>query len=434
MRRAPTEPERRLWQALRASQLGLKFRRQAAVEQRILDFLCPAKSLAIEIDGITHDAETDRRRDAALLRDHGLTTLRFANEEVMRNLDGVLTRISEVAAGLPDRWPGWRQGSHHPPTPSSEEEGEQDAAKAPSSLEEGVGGGGTLAQTVRKALFQATQTLAPTSDTARLDAEVLMAHALGCTRTDVLLRHMDAPAPTSFAALVARRQAHEPVAYIVGTQEFYGLALAVNPAVLIPRGDSETLIEVAQRTLEGRPPARILDLGTGSGALLLAALSVWPQAVGTGIERSDAARVVAAGNALRLGLETRAQMQPGDWTKAGWAKTLGRFDLILANPPYVEDTAPLDASVRDFEPAAALFAGPDGMADYAVLVPQLPDLLAPGGVAMVEIGWQQGPAVVALARASGLQARVHPDLAGRDRAVEITICHNISLGKGPSDH
>jgi release factor-specific protein-(glutamine-N5) methyltransferase len=261
-----------------------------------------------------------------------------------------------------------------------------------------------------------------------------MAHALGCTRTDVLLRHMDAPEPAGFAPLVARRQAHEPVAYIVGTQEFYGLELAVNPAVLIPRGDSETLIEVAQRALEGRPPARILDLGTGSGALLLAALSVWPQAVGTGIERSDAARVVAAGNALRLGLETRAQMQPGDWTKAGWAKMLGRFDLILANPPYVEDAAPLDASVRDFEPAAALFAGPDGMADYAVLVPQLADLLAPGGVAMVEIGWQQGPAVVALARASGLQARVHPDLAGRDRAVEITICHNISLGKGPSDH
>ncbi|NKJ42721.1 peptide chain release factor N(5)-glutamine methyltransferase [Novosphingobium sp. SG720] len=288
--------------------------------------------------------------------------------------------------------------------------------------------------TVRQALFQAAQILAATSDTARLDAEVLMAHALGCTRTDVLLRHMDAPEPADFAALVARRTCHEPVAYIVGTQEFYGLELAVNPAVLIPRGDSETLIEVAQRALEGRPPARILDLGTGSGALLLAALSIWPQAVGTGIERSDAARVVAAGNALRLGLDARARMQPGDWTCPGWAAALGRFDLILANPPYVEDEAALEPGVRDFEPASALFAGTDGMADYAVLVPQLPELLAPGGLAVVEIGWQQGAAVVALAQAHGLAARVHPDLAGRDRAVEMTFCHNISLGKPASDH
>ena len=420
MRRAPTEPERRLWQALRAGQTGLKFRRQAAVEQRILDFLCPAKGLAIEIDGITHDARVDERRDAALLRDHGLTTLRFTNEEVMGNLEGVLTRIVEVAEGLADRWPGRRKASHHPPTPSSEEEG--------------VGGGGSHKQTVRQALYQAAQALAPTSDTARLDAEVLMAHALGCTRTDVLLRHMDAPEPAGFAALVTRRQAHEPVAYITGTQEFYGLELAVSPAVLIPRGDSETLIEVAQRALEGRPPARILDLGTGSGALLLAALSLWPQAMGTGIERSDAARVVAAGNALRLGLDARARMQPGDWTKPNWAVALGRFDLILANPPYVEEAAPLDPDVRDFEPASALFAGPDGMADYAMLVPQLPDLLAPGGLALVEIGWQQGAAVMALAQAHGLSARVHPDLAGRDRAVEITFCPNISLGKPPGDH
>ncbi len=330
--------------------------------------------------------------------------------------------------------PALRNGQHHPPTPSSEEEGEQNAANAPPSSEEGVGGGANRAQTVRQALFQAAQMLASTSDTARLDAEVLMAHALGCTRTDVLLRHMDAPVPGGFARLVARRQGHEPVAYIVGSQEFYGLDLAVSPAVLIPRGDSETLIEVAQQALAGRPPARILDLGTGSGALLLAALSIWPDAVGTGIERSDAARVVAAGNALRLGLDSRARMQPGDWTKPNWAAALGRFDLILANPPYVENDAALDPGVRDFEPATALFAGADGMADYAVLVPQLPDLLAPGGVAVVEIGWQQGDAVMALARDHGMAARVHPDLAGRDRAVEMTLCHNISLGKPTSDH
>jgi release factor-specific protein-(glutamine-N5) methyltransferase len=431
MRNQPTEPERRLWQALRGRQLGgLKFRRQYGAEQRIFDFFCAELGLAIEVDGGTHDPENDARRDAQMLAEHGIHTLRFTNDEVMRNREGVLLRILEVAGSLDPRWPG----RHPPPTPSSEEEREHSAAIAPSSSEEGVGGGGSLEPQVRQALRDATAILARTSDTARLDAEVLMAHALRCSRSDVLLRHMAAPVPDGFAALVGRRMLHEPVAYIVGTQEFYGLDLAVSPAVLIPRGDSETLIEVAREALAGRPPARILDLGTGSGALLLAALTVWREARGIGIERSDPARVVAAGNALRLGLDLRARMQPGDWTQDNWASALGRFDLILANPPYVESEAVLDRSVRGFEPAEALFAGVDGMDDYAVLIPQLPALLSPQGVAVVEIGWQQGAAVRALAEAAGLSARVHPDLAGRDRAVEIAFPGNISLGKGAADH
>ena len=199
--------------------------------------------------------------------------------------------------------------------------------------------------TISAALADAARRLAQTSDTARLDAEVLMAHALGVARSELILRHLRDPVPTAFAALIERRLGHEPVAYITGHQEFWGLDLAVGPAVLIPRGDSETLIEVAVDRLRDRPPTRLIDLGTGSGALLLAALSHWPQATGIGIDRSEAALAVAGANAEALALHERARMIAADWTQEGWADGLGRFDLVLANPPYVESGAALDASV-----------------------------------------------------------------------------------------
>jgi release factor glutamine methyltransferase len=271
---------------------------------------------------------------------------------------------------------------------------------------------------IAQSLRDAAGCLVETSDTPRLDAELLMAHALGVSRSDLLLRHANTAVPDSFAALLARRLPHEPVAYILGEQEFRGLPLHVSPAVLIPRADSEVLVDAA---LAGSPEARrVLDCGTGSGALLLAVLTALPEANGVGIDRSAAALAVARTNAARLGLAGRAEMIAADWTHSGWSDRLGgTFDLVLANPPYVETGADLAPSVRSFEPAEALYSGPDGLDDYRILVPQLCDLLSPGGAAFVEIGATQADAVAAIASEAGFSAVLHRDLAERPRILEM---------------
>lgn len=306
--------------------------------------------------------------------------------------------------------------------------------------------------TVAEALRAATRRLEATSDTARLDAELLMAHALGVARADLLLWHMQASVPEAFSALVERRARHEPVAYIVGHQEFYGLDLEVTPAVLIPRADSETLIEAAREAFADRDPERILDLGTGSGALLLAAMSIWPEAGGMGVERDPDTVFVALRNAERVGINVppsreeierflapsgidpaqgifsyrgRARFMAVDWHKRGWRDHLGQFDLILCNPPYIEDDAVLDPDVRDWEPAGALFAGPEGLDDYRILIRQLPKLLAEDGVAIFEIGATQADAVAAIAAAAGFSHVLRRDLAGRPRALVL----RLALGK-----
>ncbi|MBO9726248.1 MAG: peptide chain release factor N(5)-glutamine methyltransferase [Novosphingobium sp.] len=274
-------------------------------------------------------------------------------------------------------------------------------------------------QTVGEAIRAAADHLAATSDTARLDAEVLMAHALGCSRSAMLLSRMRDTAPDGFTLLVERRAEHEPVAYITGQQEFFGMPFAVGPDVLIPRGDSEVLVEAA---LTARPDAhRVLDCGTGSGALLLAVIANLPEATGVGIDSSPGALAVAAGNAEALGLASRARMALADWHAPGWAEALGGpFDLILANPPYVETTLTLDRSVAGYEPASALYSGELGLDDYLVLVPQLPGLLAPGGVALVEIGHEQAEAVAAIGAKCGLSSRLHRDLGNRPRVLEFS--------------
>jgi release factor glutamine methyltransferase len=194
----------------------------------------------------------------------------------------------------------------------------------------------------------------------------------------------------------------------------------VTPAVLIPRGDSETLAAAA---LAVRPGARmVLDCGVGSGALLLAVLAHLPEARGVGIDRSTAALAVAADNAARLGLAERARMVAADWRELGWDADLGGpFDLILANPPYVETDAALAPEVRDHEPAEALFAGADGLDDYRLLIPCLPRLLRAGGAALVEIGHTQADAVSCMAETAGLCPRLHRDLAGRSRVLEFRL-------------
>ena len=272
-------------------------------------------------------------------------------------------------------------------------------------------------------LRAATARLAGKSDTARLDAELLMAHALGCTRSEMLLRQADLPVPVEFAGLLARRMADEPVAYITGHQDFWDLTLAVTPDVLIPRADSETLIEVAGDAFAGRGgPGRVLDLGTGSGALLLAALSAFPKAIGLGVDASAAALAVAAGNARGLGFAECTDFRHLNWRDAGWAEALcGPFDLILCNPPYVENDAALAPMVAAHEPHSALFAGPDGLDEYRILIPAVPGLLAPEGIAAFEIGYTQTQAISDMASKAGLITELRRDLGGNPRCLRFSL-------------
>ncbi|HJQ18352.1 MAG TPA: peptide chain release factor N(5)-glutamine methyltransferase [Allosphingosinicella sp.] len=266
---------------------------------------------------------------------------------------------------------------------------------------------------VREAIASAVQRLAAVSDTPRLDAELLMAEALGMEREALLLSAQARPAPSSFAALVARRAAAEPVAYILGRRAFWTIEVAVGPGVLIPRPDSETLIEAAVDHFGAAGPATILDLGTGSGALLFAALDQWPGARGLGVDRSEAALAAARANAVRLGLSERASFRRGDWARG----IDGGYDLILCNPPYVEQGAALPRDVASWEPHDALFAGADGLAAYRRIAPALPGLLAPCGIACVEVGAGQADAVSALFAAEGFAVSRRNDLAGHVRCL-----------------
>jgi release factor glutamine methyltransferase len=270
---------------------------------------------------------------------------------------------------------------------------------------------------VLRALADAARQLEPTSDTARLDAELLMAEALHIDRDRLILSPPDGAVPDRFWAMVERRKAGEPVAYITGRRAFWNIELHVGPGVLVPRPDSEVLIASAIEHFEGSEgPRRILDLGTGPGTLLLAALDIWPRATGLGVDVSRQALTYASANARRLQFEARVKFLQGNWAE-GLAES---FDLVLCNPPYVAEGEDLGPGVREFEPDEALFAGREGLDAYRQLAPELPRLLNPGGLAAIEIGVGQAASVTELLGQRGLAARIANDLAGRARAVLLT--------------
>jgi release factor glutamine methyltransferase len=270
---------------------------------------------------------------------------------------------------------------------------------------------------IARALAGASRQLRGSSDTSRLDAELLMAEALNIDRDRLLLAPPDRKVPERFWAMIERRSTGEPIAYITGRRAFWNIELHVGPGVLVPRPDSEVLIAAAIEHFHGGDgPARILDLGTGPGTLALAALDIWPDATGIGIDVARSALSYAAANARRLGFDGRLKLVQGNWADG----LLETFDLILCNPPYVADDATLGPGVREHEPDEALFAGKEGLDAYRALAPQMPRLLNKGGLAAVEIGYDQGDAVTRLLARDGLHARIVPDLAGRPRAVLLT--------------
>ena len=270
---------------------------------------------------------------------------------------------------------------------------------------------------IARALDDATRQLNETSDTARLDAELLMAEALHIDRDKLILSPPDRDVPKRFWSMVKRRLKDEPIAYITGRRAFWNIDLHVGPGVLVPRPDSEVLIASAIEHFEKNGgPERILDLGTGPGTLLLAALDIWPNATGLGIDVSRRALSYASANARRLGFEKRLKLKLGNWAEG----INEAFDLILCNPPYVAEGAELGPGVREYEPDEALFAGEKGLDAYAELAPQLPRLLNKSGLAVVEIGHEQAKAVTRLLARDGLVSNVVNDLADRPRAVLLT--------------
>jgi release factor glutamine methyltransferase len=285
-------------------------------------------------------------------------------------------------------------------------------ATAPAAL------AGQTVETARRAL--ATRFRQQGIDSAELDARLLTGGAFGLDLTGLIAATTRIVTPDEAAHLenfLQRRLAGEPVARILGVKEFWGLTLNLSAATLVPRPDTETVVELALEVCRRQERRRIADIGTGSGAILLALLSELPDATGVGTDISLEALGTARDNAARLGLTPRAAFVACNYTAA----LSGPFDLIVSNPPYIRSTdiAGLDREVREYDPPRALDGGPDGLAAYRAIAPDAARLLAPGGTLIVEAGYGQSGPIEELMSASGLTPDVPPkaDLAGIPRAV-----------------
>ena len=257
-------------------------------------------------------------------------------------------------------------------------------------------------------------------DSPSIDARLLLEVAAGCTRTDILTdpyRTLTAEQQTTLDGYVDRRLRREPVSRILGRKGFWKIMLNVTPDVLSPRPDTEAILDVVMLAYAPHEAFTLIDLGTGSGAILLATLAERAGARGVGTDVSTEALAVARENAANLGLDNRC-----DFLRTEWATGLAdhSFDLVVSNPPYIPtaDIAGLDPEVRDHDPHLALDGGPDGLQAYRELAPEIRRVLRSGGVFAVEIGWDQGPQVKAMFEAAGFEdVIVVKDLSDRDRVV-----------------
>lgn len=259
-----------------------------------------------------------------------------------------------------------------------------------------------------------------TPDQLRDAANKLSAAGLDEPMREARVLANNAPDAATFESYVHRRAQREPAAYILGRKEFWSLEFEVTPAVLIPRPETETLVEAALGELANHPPRRILDLGSGSGAILLALLSEWKVTTGVGLDASVEAIAIARRNAQKLHMEHRAAFELGDFARP----PAERFDLVVSNPPYVADAElmTLDPDVRDYEPRLALAAGIDGLDAVRTIAHVLPQLLNPGAPAFIEIGHAHGEVARLTLTAAGLRVeRIVKDLAGCDRVIVARV-------------
>lgn len=278
---------------------------------------------------------------------------------------------------------------------------------------------GRLVEEIRHILGQSCP------DTAAQDARYMVAMRSGFDQSAILLKPDQMIPADVLAALegdLHRVLAGEPLSRIYGEREFWGLRFALSPDTLDPRPDTETLIEAALKRFKNKPPETILDLGTGSGCILIALLKEFPQARGVGVDRSYGALGTARGNAKAHGVAERAAFICGNWADS----VNHRFDLVVSNPPYIANPALnyLSETVRNHDPILALDGGEDGLQAYRQIFLQLLSLLKPASAALFEIGFDQAASVSRLSEESRfLVAAIHPDLAGHPRVLEISPAH-----------